>query len=120
MKETKQFYSHYLHWEDWQNGMYEMPNKEREDGMQEKAISVLQNPFNAMLSVITEWPICTAHNFTKQATNKKSWLGQAACCYEYGIPEHITRSVWNKLTEEERINANNVADQIIELWQKSA
>ena len=117
MKIDKVYYP-YWEWEDWKNGMYEMPNKEREINMQEKAIEVLKNPYEPMLSVITEWTICTNHNFTKQGTNKKSWLGQAACCYEYGIPEHVTRSVWNNLTEEERKNANNIADKIIELWQK--
>lgn len=117
---TKQFYAPYTEWEDYQNGMYEMPNKEREFGMEEKAINVLKNPYDSMLSVINKWKISTAHNLSKQATNKRSWLGQAACCYEYGIPEHVTRSVWNKLTENERNNANNIADQIIEIWQKSA
>lgn len=115
----EQFYAHYTEWEDYKNGMYEMPNKEREVGMEEKASEVLRNPYQSMLSVINEWKICTAQNLTKQATNKRSWLGQAACCYQYGIPEHITRSVWNKLTDEERSNANNIADQIIELWEKS-
>lgn len=115
----EQFYAPYTEWEDWKNGMYEMPDRAAETGMEAQAIAVLQNPSGAMLSVITEWPICTAHNFTKQATNKRSWLGQAACCYAHRIPEHVTRSVWNKLTDAERQNANEIADQIIELWEKS-
>jgi len=114
----EQVYYPYWEWEDYQNGMYDMPNKEKEVGMQEKAMEVLRDPYDAMLSVINEWTISTYQNLSKQGTNKKSWLGQAACCYKYGIPEHVTRSVWNKLTEEERENANNIAEQIIELWEK--
>lgn len=116
---SKQYYYPYTEWEDWQGGMFEMPNKEREVNMDKKAIDVLRNPFDPMFSVITEWVKSSKHNLSKQATNKLSWLGQAACCYEYGIPEHVTRSVWNKLTEQERQNANNIAKQIVELWEKS-
>lgn len=112
----EQFFTHYTNWEDWKNGMWSKPNNQIE---QEKvAIQILSNPLGAMTRVIAEWPVSTRQNLTDVRSNRKSWLGQAACCIESGIPEQVTRSAWNNLSEDQKNNANNIAQTIIEIWEK--
>jgi hypothetical protein len=40
----------------------------------------------AMEGVLTDWPNSTEHNLTNDRMNRIAWLGQAAMCYETGIP----------------------------------
>jgi len=112
----EQYYTHYENWEDWKNGMWHKPiNPELQE---RQAIEVLINPLEAMTRVVNEWPIATKQNLTDVKSNRRSWLGQAACCIEYGVPESVTRSAWFKLTEEQRSNANQIAEQIIKEREK--
>jgi len=71
-----------------------------------------------MKMVIEKWPISSRVNLTDVRSNRKSWLGQAACCIHSGVPEYITRTVWNGLTIDQKNNANNIAKQIIEQWER--
>lgn len=114
----EQYFTHYLEWEDYQNGFWKSIPKDQESNKIQIAKSILLNPEIAMQKVIDFWPISTRVNLSDVRSNRKSWLGQAACCINSGIPEHITRMAWNKLTDEEKNNANNVAKQIIEKWEK--
>lgn len=110
----------YLIWEDFQNGMYEIPSKEREPELIERAISVLSDAqiFRAACnSVIINWPICTENNLTNPTCNRKAWLGQAACNILHSVPEICTRLAWGMLTEQQREIANDVAKSIIDKYE---
>lgn len=111
------YYTHYTNWEDWKNGMYR-DVKEKEYYIK-KAIECLRDPYLSMYGVIKEWKQSTKENLSDISSNRRSWLGQAACCYKYGVPENLTRVAWGLLTSEERINANKTADKIIKLWEES-
>lgn len=113
----QKYYTHYLNWEDWQNGMYrDIENKQYYIN---KAIECLRNPYEAMLKVTKEWRYSSKENLSDLTSNRKSWLGQAACCYQFKVPEHITREAWGLLTKEERINANRIAQIVINKWEES-
>ncbi len=113
----QKYYTHYLNWEDWQNGMYrDIENKQY---YIHKAIECLRNPYEAMLKVTKEWRYSSKENLSDLTSNRKSWLGQAACCYQFKVPEHITREAWGLLTKEERINANRIAQIVINKWEES-
>ena len=114
----EQFFTHYLEWEDFQNGFWSSIPKDQESTKVQKAKDILLNPEIAMQKVIDYWPIASGVNLSDVRSNRKSWLGQAACCIESGVPEHITRIAWNALTEAQKNNANQVAKQIIEKWEK--
>lgn len=115
----KQYFTEYKNWEDWQNGMWKTHEKNQENELISNAINCLKNPLSAMQRVVNDWPVCTKVNLSDKSQNRKSWLGQAACCIVYGIPEHLTRKAWMMLTDEERINANEIAKKVIEQWEKS-
>lgn len=112
-----QYYTHYENWEDYQNGMWRKPvNSELQE---QQAIEVLSDPLEAMTRVVNEWPISTMQNLTDKKSNRRSWLGQAACCIMHNVPESVTRSSWFKLSEEQRLNANNIAEKIIKEWERN-
>lgn len=114
----EQYFTEYTNWECWQNGMYRDANKEEYNEMVLSAIECLRNPENAMLSVVCEWDNSTRENLTDRKSNRKSWIGQAACCYQSGCNERATRQAWSMLTKEERDNANTIANKVIELWER--
>lgn len=114
-----QYFTHYKNWEDYQNGMWTSHEKSKEIELVELATQCLLNPKEPMLKVINQWSESTKVNLTNLSSNRKSWLGQAACCLEYGVPETLTRAAWNNLTEEQRNNANEIAKQVIEQWEKN-
>lgn len=113
----QKYYTHYKNWEDWQNGMYR-DVKDKQKYIQ-LAIENLRNPYESMLNVIKNWKYASKENLSDLSSNRKSWLGQASCCYAFKVPEHCTREAWGLLTKEERINANKIAEIIIKKWEES-
>lgn len=115
----EQYFTSYENWEDWKNGMWSKSDTPTIHEIQ--VISILGDIDQceySMTRVINEWPISTKQNLTDVKSNRRSWLGQAACCLQSGVPESITRSAWFKLTEEQRLNANNIAEKLIKEWEK--
>ena len=115
----ERIYHRYEFWEDYKNGMYNECKQGREDRVR-KAAHILGTPeicIEAMQKVITEWKICTEYNLSNIEVNRKAWLGQAACCCYADIHEDETREAWGLLTEQQRIEANRIAQMLINQWQ---
>lgn len=115
----QQYFTHYKNWEDWKNGMYRDIDKGEYDINVELAIKTLCNPEDAMLKVVKEWYHSARQNLSDLKSNRRAWLGQAACCIENRVPEHCTREAWGKLTNEQRIKANKIAEKVIKKWEES-
>lgn len=118
----KRIYHPYNIWEDFLNGMYEIPSIDFDEELIKKGIEVLSNQelfFQVGLSILEEWKISSDVNLSNTGCNRKAWLGQAACNYKYKIPELITREVWSRLTDEQRNEANDTADRIIKIYEAS-
>mgnify|MGYP000736926671 CR=1 FL=1 len=47
--------------------------------------------------------------------NRIAWLGQAAVCYQSGVPQRYA-GAWFKLTEEQQNEANDVALKYLNIW----
>jgi hypothetical protein len=115
----KQAFFHYLQWEDYKAGMYKKTENDPEK-LITQSIELFSDKIKlkiAMNRVVREWPISTLHNFSNGGLNRRSWLGQAACCIDHGIPEIINRNAWNSLTEQQMKAANKIADGIINNWE---
>lgn len=69
----------------------------------------------ALESVISEWKHSCEHYLTNFAMNRIAWLGQAAMCYETGIPSKYC-SGFNLLTEKEQEEANLIALDALNDW----
>lgn len=70
-----------------------------------------------MIKVSKEWINSSEHNLTATNSNRRAWIGQAACCMGMRSPEDVTREAWYQLTEWQRKLANKKADIAIELWE---
>jgi hypothetical protein len=121
----QRIYHHYLKWEDWQNGMYrstiQADDAEAEELIQ-YAFSLLSSPkslYASMSSVVLDWPIASEVNLSHKSINRQAWLGQAACCYEHQVPEHLTKQAWHRLTLLQQDKANAIADRIIREWEEA-
>jgi ParB-like chromosome segregation protein Spo0J len=69
----------------------------------------------ALSGVITEWVNSCEHYLTNASMNRIAWLGQAAVCYESGIPSQFC-SGFNLLTEEQQNSANLMALKYLNKW----
>ena len=72
----------------------------------------------ALDSVISEWVNSCEHYLTNKAMNRIAWLGQAACCYQTGIPS-VFCSGFNLLSIEDQNRANKVALIALNKWLTS-
>jgi ParB-like chromosome segregation protein Spo0J len=74
------------------------------------------NLFSKILEkIIVEWKYSCEHYLTNKSMNRIAWLGQAAVCYESGVPSTYS-GAWFKLSEEQQANANKVAHIYLNKW----
>jgi len=115
---VKRIYHPFWLWEDHKNDMF---RQECADELAyRKAIVLLSNPeeFRKVAQkVINEWKFSTQMNLSNRSRNRQAWLGQASCCYAYGVPEFMTKHGWRFLSEEQQKAANEVADEVIKYWE---
>lgn len=69
----------------------------------------------AMDKVINEWVYSCEHYLTNKAMNRIAWMGQAAMCYDTGVPSKFCAG-FNLLTEEQQAMANEAALKYINMW----
>jgi hypothetical protein len=113
----ERIFHEYTEWEDYKRGMYETKNIEKD--IYKKSLSLLKNIEKLKKTcqkVFDKWPIATEENLTNDQTNKIAWLGQACCCYEYGVPEIETKKAWNMLDEFSQFRANKAVGQMVQVW----
>lgn len=116
----KQVYHHYTLWEDFQNGMYDEVKQGRQDRVK-IAVKILSDTdllYKCMKRVTEEWKHATEQELTNPSINHQAFLGQAACNIYAGVKEDETREAWGYLTNEQRFNANRVADRVDLEWQQ--
>lgn len=112
----KQYFEQYTFWEDYLNGMYEIPLKSDGDGLVILSIKMLTDKelfLSTCKDILINWPISTMVNLTNKQCNRRAWLGQAACNYRFKVPEICTRIAWSKLTPIQQFEANLIAEKII-------
>ncbi len=117
----KQQYVPYWEWEDWINGMWRKLPIEEEERMKVKSIEFMSDYVkygDAMRCVIKEWPRTMLNSMTNKSINRKAFLGQCACAFEFNCPEYITRSVWKTLTDKQRYLADMAAQETINNYER--
>lgn len=72
----------------------------------------------AAFGVIENWKHSCEHYLTNIAMNRIAWIGQAAACYETGVPSRFCAG-YNLLTEEQKRAANEVALEALNQWLES-
>lgn len=116
---TQKFH-HYKNWEDYQNGMFRKVNATDDHWLVGKAILILTAAelcYQQMKRVTTEWPVSSEQNLTNLGQNRRAWLGQAACCIAFNVPEELTKIAWNSMDSASQDRANGIADVVITEWE---
>jgi len=116
----KQYYCNYIFWEDYINGMYEIPKQEQEEIYINLAVTMLTNVelfLNTCKEVLANWPISSSINLTNKQCNRRAWLGQSCCSYKYKVPETCTRIAWSRLSISQQSIANEIAEKIINSFE---
>lgn len=72
-----------------------------------------------MRRVCSEWPISCENAFTDPHLNHKAWLGHAACALANRCPEDIVRQAWGKLSDEQKLLANEEARRAVSDWKRA-
>lgn len=67
---------------------------------------------------LKQWPNCMDHNLSYNKGNRRSYIGQATACFKYGASIKTTCKAWEKITDEQRNTANEMADVVIEAYEK--
>lgn len=109
----------YDKWECHKAGFY----KSSVDGMTSEECQLAYRDFladkdrfrAAANKVIEEWTYSCEHYLTNFAMNRIAWIGQAAMCYETGVPSRFCAG-FNLLTEEQKAAANEIALDVLNDW----
>lgn len=118
----KRIHHHYKKWEDYHAGLYV---KSKVDGSHVKieyAKNLLSDPIkfgNYARKMIKSWKFASEHNLTNLEINRRAWLGQATCCYAYGVNEELVKIAWGLIDLNSQRKANNVADTVIKEFEQS-
>lgn len=70
---------------------------------------------SGLIGVINNWKHSCEHYLTNKSMNRIAWLGQAAMCYDTGIPSKFC-SGYNLLTDLEQKQANELALKYLNIW----
>ena len=120
MSKLIRVYIPYWEWEDYINGMWSKSKNEEEQLKQ--AIEFTgnwQEYGKAMGEVIKLWPRTMLNTLTNSSVNRRAFLGHCAVCYKFGIPEYIVRMAWKELTEQQRIDADKIAEYHIKEYERT-
>lgn len=116
----RRVYHPYHTWEDFRVGMFNPSDRAEEH--RDCARALLADPAGflaAMRAMVAEWPVAAEHNLTALDTNRRAWLGAAACCHHCGSREHTTREAWWSLTSTQQDAANAAAEDLIAEWERA-
>ncbi len=106
-------------WECHKAGFYENAfNGKTKDECENEYASFLSDGgrfSKALQSIIIEWKYSCEHYLTNAAMNRIAWLGQAAMCYDTGIPA-VFRGGFNLLSEDQQSEADHVALEYLNKW----
>lgn len=118
-----QEYVPYWEWEDWISGMWrKLPTGEEAEWVS-RAIEFTgdwRKYGAAMRAVSIAWPNTMRNSLTNMAINPRAFIGHCACCYSFGCPEYITRIAWHRLSEQQRFDADKVAQKTVDEWRRNA
>lgn len=116
----RRVYVPYWEWEDWKAGMWrKIENKKEESDYLLKAIGFTGDWVKygtSMEEVINKWPNTMLNTLTNISANKRAFVGHCAVQLAIDCPEYITRMAWKELTEKQRVEADEIAQLLIDEW----
>lgn len=121
MSQIIKYHYPYWVWEDFKNGMYNTTLDLDTNETIDNCINLLKDAkvfYDCGIELLNKWPISVNQNLSNKSINRRSWLGAACCCYLYDAPEYVTRLAWKQLTELQQSQANEIANKIINEYER--
>jgi hypothetical protein len=115
-------YFHYEHLEEFQCGMWRIVRGEQRMINAIAAANHMRDSIafkTSMMRAVHEWPNSCLQNLTAEGVNKIAWFGHAGNCLGVGSPEENTRIGWHMLNPGEQAEANRVAGEVLDYWERS-
>lgn len=108
-------------WECYPAGFYENhPPKGLDDDDCERIYRELLSDISAfdkaLFGVIQNWTNSCEHYLTNERMNRIAWLGQAALCFQHGIPSRY-RGGYNLLSDDQKQAADKKALEWLNKWR---
>lgn len=117
----KRVYYTWDKWECYPAGLYEThpPAKGQTSTDCKKAyaqfLSDIPRFEHALTGIMRDWPNSCEHYLTNENMNRVAWLGQAAMCYETGVPAMFCGG-YQFLTDEQKKAADEAAFRALNIW----
>lgn len=116
----KRIYHPWDKWECYRHNFYGGVSEDFErDNTLELYASLLRDPVKfetALNTIISTWKYSCEHNLSHEGMNRVAYLGQASCALVYRVPNHMSMSGYNLLTDEEKVAADALAQKYLDLW----
>lgn len=116
---NKQIFHHFSKWEDYKCGFYDSSCFNINEHI-EKSVKLLSNQkeFRRYAQImINEWVYSCEQNLTDPSLNKIAYIGQGACCVANRTPAFATRLAWSYIDEQDQIEANKTAREVLKEWK---
>jgi len=118
-KDSQRIFHTYDQWECYWHGFF----NQTVEGMTEAECKEAYRDFladterfrQAAYGVIDNWQNSCEHYLTNGAMNRIAWIGQAAMCYDAGIPSKFCGG-FSLLSSEQKDAANEVALEALNTW----
>lgn len=107
--------------EEFQEGMWAKASGAKFAELSEAARKLMASPADfkaAMQRAVAHWPKSTEHNLSAVDTNRRAWMGHAGCFIATKSVEESTRIGWHKLTASQQFEADRVAQEVIDEWDR--
>ena len=117
----KRVYYSFDKWEDFKNGMFKTKCSMDENKIINNCKKLLKGDlflWASMNHVSENWRYSAEMNLSNRNRNRQAWLGQSACCFAHNAPDYLTKEAWNLLSDNERKQANAIADGVIKQWEQ--
>jgi len=119
--ELNRIWHPYWEWDDFKAGMWRAVSGRERKQLLRKAYDFTSDHElygSWMIKVVESWKKGCEHHLSNTSSNRRAWIGHAACCLATGCPEDITRQAWGYLTEDQKTKANHQADIAIAMWER--
>lgn len=115
----KRIWINYNLWEDYKNGLYSK-NKQDKNIFEKVSDMFYHGTFKEYATeMLYSWPNSMDQNLSYSSSNRRSYLGQATACFKFGANIQTTCKVWESLDKETRDKANEIADEVINIYDIS-
>lgn len=116
----KRIWKNYNKWEDFRAGFFNAKQKYSDDMVIRVTKTLTSNEFYEIgIKLFFEWENSINHNLSFTGSNRKSYLGQAVCCFLYGLSAKTTAEIFTKMNDVDKKIANNIAQKLIEEYEKN-